>query len=438
MFQRLLVLFLIAFGVLIFSMRGIETGARTPPPVFSFPSARDTPPPGWTGDVFVLSQDYPPTAPTPETLPWKAFDFKTQPIQYIDALLAYGLEGNIEVEFQVQKNAVRKWYHAPWMHQGREFIHGMTLERASRSKELAPTQTSQFQNWAVGFYNAPGGFVLGKVWANPDAPDPALARFPDGTVAFKLLFTAATEDQVPYLKNDFEWLTDINQVSKTGKPPVKLRLLQVDVAVRDTRNNNLTGWVFGTFIYDSNAPGATPFERLVPVGLMWGNDPSKVIGGGTLGQTFINPAQHIPQHLGFKGRLNGPVDNKVSSCLSCHSTATIPLDSHLGTINGVPPNNPTNAQLKSYFRNIKSGVPFAPGYASLDYSLQLQVGIAKFTKANPVAPPPPIGPHGPTIVGLATPTSATGRRSRIVIAPMERDGTPEQPVVRRRRRHGHY
>ena len=34
-----------------------------------------------------------------------------------------------------------------------------------------------------------------------------------------------------------------------------------------------SGATFGTFIYNGNAPGATPYERMVPVGLMWGNDP---------------------------------------------------------------------------------------------------------------------------------------------------------------------
>lgn len=356
-------------------------------------------------------------------------------MEYINALLAYGLQGNIEVDFQGQQNTVRKWYHAPWMHPGREFIHGMTHERTSRPHELAPTQTGSFQNWAVGLYNAPGGFAIGKVWASPNAPDPTLARFPDGTVAFKLLFTQAPVSQVPYLKNDFEWLSDINQISKTGKPPETLRLLQIDVAVRDTRNDALTGWVFGTFVYDGNSPGATPFQRLIPVGLMWGNDPTKVISGGALKQTFINPGLNIPQHLGFKKRLNGPVDNPVSSCLSCHSTGSISLNPPRPTINGIPPNNPTNAQLRSYFRNVKSGVPFTPGYTSLDYSLQLQVGIAKFVSSG--TPPPP-NPAGPTSSAIAAPGTAKRRKAMNVIVPMERDGTPERPVVPRRRRPRHY
>jgi hypothetical protein len=430
MLKRTFILIFAGFAVLI----GLSVGSRIDRSVsaqaFNFPSARDNPPSSWTGPIFKLSQNYPTTTPTQEVLPWKAFDFKTQPMEYIQAVLAYGLEGNVEVQFQGELNSVRKWYHTPWMHPGREFIHGMTHERSSRAKELAPTQTGLFQNWAVGLYNAPAGFTLGKVWANPNSPDPSLAHFPDGAMAFKLLFTQAPVSQVPYLANDFQWLADINQISKGGGPPEMLNLLQIDVAVRDTRADSTTGWVFGTFIYDSQAPGTTPWQRLVPIGVMWGNDPSEVITGGTLTQTFINPAQRIPQHLGFKGRLNGPVDNPVSSCLSCHSTAAISLNPPRPTISGIPPvippaTSPTNAQLKSYFRNVSSGVPFTPGYTSLDYSLQLQVGIANFVRSGGFQPPP--APHSLMAApAVAAPPSAARRRAMKVITPMERDGTPRR------------
>ena len=40
-----------------------------------------------------------------------------------------------------------------------EFIHGMTKERPSRPGELSPAQTAGHDNWAVGFYNARGGFT---------------------------------------------------------------------------------------------------------------------------------------------------------------------------------------------------------------------------------------------------------------------------------------
>ena len=50
-------------------------------------------------------------------------------------VLAYCLEGNTGIDFKVQNNTVRHWYHAPWLHygaNGREWHHGLTGERQSR------------------------------------------------------------------------------------------------------------------------------------------------------------------------------------------------------------------------------------------------------------------------------------------------------------------
>ena len=60
----------------------------------------------------------------------------------------------------------------------------------------------------------------------------------------------------------------------TRKPFAKtvapVRLLQMDVAARDPRATE-TGWVFGTFAFDAAAPGASGWEKMVPVGLMSGD-----------------------------------------------------------------------------------------------------------------------------------------------------------------------
>jgi hypothetical protein len=50
-------------------------------------------------------------------------------------------------------------------------------ESALRPRELGPAQSSQHDNWAVGFYNARGGYTLGQVWKNPAHPDPRKAVF---------------------------------------------------------------------------------------------------------------------------------------------------------------------------------------------------------------------------------------------------------------------
>jgi hypothetical protein len=157
----------------------------------------------------------------------------------------------------------------------------------------------------------------------------------------------------------------------------------VDVAVRDARADSTTGWVFGTFVYNGQAPGATVWDRLVPVGAMWGNDPDRLNDNGPLQETAINPqALGVVQHLGYKGRLNEPVDNPRSSCLSCHSTAQIPSNLDQPTVPGIAPANASAATLRRYFRNIKSGTPFTAGQLSLDYSLQLQNGVANRARAG--------------------------------------------------------
>ncbi len=403
---------LVLFAVLMLHAAGIvwlanatggsapDSGAGGPQPaVQNFPDARDEPPPGWTGPVFRLSQDYPTTMPDLGDAPWLKFAFSTQAVAYLKAVLGYVLEGNTAVDFQGQNNPVRKWYHAPWLHanlrSGREFIHGLTRERDSRAGELAPTQTQSAENWAVSMYNPRGGFVLGQVWKNRDAPDPTQARFPEGTVAFKLIFTTATVDQVPFLKGSLEWQADIDR-AKDARPRPTLRLLQIDVAVRDRRADATTGWVFGTFIYDGNARGATVWDRMVPIGDMWGNDPQQLTNNGPLTETVINPqARALVQHLGYRGRLNGPIDNAASSCLSCHSTAQIPSDLSEPTVSPVPPIGASSAVLAKYFRNVEAGTSFTDGQMSLDYSLQLQNGIANWAQATGLRFPAPAEAIGP-------------------------------------------
>jgi hypothetical protein len=144
---------------------------------------------------------------------------------------------------------------------------------------------------------------------------------------------------------------------------------------------------------------------------MWG-DPTRVTSGQPPVQTVINPeAQAIIQHMGYKGRLNGPVDNPASSCLSCHSTAQIPADLSQPTVPGPPPGgaNPTPAVQRQYFRNIKSGTPFTPGQVALDYSLQLQNGIANRAAAGGLQTSPTLAPGG----GRKTPVLNPSRGVRV-------------------------
>jgi hypothetical protein len=387
-----------------------------------FPSFnQDYPPPvGQTG-VFELSQDYPETFDTTEKPPWATINFKTQYKEYMQAVLRYCLEGNVDSDFIAQNNKIRKWYHAPWLHyglNGREYHHGLTRERPVPIHELHTSQDVWLENWAIGFYNAPGGVTIDKVWQTDSTPDLKLADFSEGTVSFKLLFTAGSVDKVPFLKGTKEWTANIYPCNPDiGTPDEKaackskrvdstVRLLQVDIAVKD-KNAAETGWVFGTFVYDGSQPGSDVWAKLVPVGLMWGDDSKAdtlINKEGSfinpdLRQTALNPylifkpgtdygAQAYMSHHGLGGRLNGPVDNPISSCISCHSKAAITnkgLAAPMGAF-GLTRKTFTKQAFEKYFSTIKgeSGELKidATTYNKLDYSLQFTAGVRNFYQAK--------------------------------------------------------
>jgi len=197
------------------------------------------------------------------------------------------------------------------------------------------------------------------MWKDPANPDPKVldkrypdGGFPKGTVFAKLLFTDAPKgtDQVDYLVNPLQWkafITDNFWVSTTRSVGT-VNLLQMDISVRDPRadrsptNPQGTGWVFGTFCYNGKLNNANKFMNLVPVGIMWGNDPDnkvnttnpfppiKTVVNKDLKETVIFESAHLPaQHLGWNGRLNGPADLNTVSCLSCHNAAQYPQISSL-------------------------------------------------------------------------------------------------------------
>jgi hypothetical protein len=355
----------------------------------AFKDAHDPPPPGWTGPVFKLSQNYPTSLPAAGARPWLQFDFKNpaQAPQYLNAVLSYCLEGNTANNFaDVSVNPVRKWYHAPWLDpgpKGREFIHGMTKERRSKVGELGAAQTTEHDNWAVGFYNPRGGYVIGRVWKDAAHPDLGKANFPLHTVSCKLLLSTAPLSEVPFLDGSLEWEGDINRASGAGPRPT-LHLLQLDVAVRDARANSTTGWVFGTFQYEKAASSsANWWEHLVPVGLMWGNDAPHVVLNQAPQEQWINISRGQQLHLGLRGLLNGPIDNPNASCLACHGLAQVKIvNNPTPPLPAIPSNGASSGTIQTYLRNVGPAEDYSSDYASVDYSLQLQVGIANAVNAG--------------------------------------------------------
>lgn len=382
-------------------------------------SSRFMAPVGWTGPVFVSNQSYPTTEPAADpALPWLAFDFKNpaEAPQYMQAVFSHAMQNNRHLwdpdRFPTAEAGAEPWFHAPWMHfdsAGREPIHGLTSERPAPVGFLHDLQTDRVQNWAVGFYNKFGGYVFGQTWADPAIPLAAPPRFPVGTVSIKLLFTQADKDQVPYLEDSIEWdamiFKDLSSTKDSNRSmtPTKLRLLQIDIAIRDSRADDKTGWVFGTFVYNkgNQQAGDTPWDRMLPVGLSWGNDPDLTASSGTMDEGWLNPiaaallkTTNRPE-LGLRGRVNGPVDNPRSSCSSCHMTAQAPFAPIMferrndGRFHGAY----SSMTLADWFRNLGPNDPFLSGQQSLDFSLQLAKGLDNFSSwKSGFTPSPPSPP----------------------------------------------
>jgi hypothetical protein len=410
------------------------------------------PSPDYKGRVYKLSQDYPTQLPPEEAYPWLKIGFKdggpVDPKAYLKALLDYGLEGNVDVDFYVQDNKVRKWYGLPWMDwntevasdwpgtDGREFVHGLTHEFDSAGNTFGEAQKEFVDTWAQAYVNDRYAFSVGQVYCNPDNPEPGainpdptgLNSMAEGSYVIKLLFSTVNETELPTVKGAFEWDADIyvnkspamrnaGPLSRYERKLNKVRLIQIDLQVRDDRSP--TGWLLGTYGYDGNAGGDTPWKRMVPLGLQWGNNPSVTYAQSCSGpngpcdydkltEQWINrdavkelatPPLSF-NHLGFGGRLAGPVDNPKSSCMGCHQTAgfpTVPIlaefapNGSLLKLNAQTHPETAQSLRMMYFGNVPGGAVFSDTQLySTDYSLQLSMGLQNFVSqrcAKGASPP---------------------------------------------------
>jgi hypothetical protein len=362
---------------------------------------------------FRLAQDFPKSKPTAVPEFFK-IDFKdgTKWLDYINKARDFCFEGNIfggnvEEDFVPQKNTKRAWNHLPWMHwgdQGSEGFHGLIKEAPISPQQLTAAQTGQYQVYAVAFYNDFASYTLGRIWKNPEDPDPTVTDsrfgkengFPVGTVIFKLLYTDAPSNEVDYLQNPVEWTAYITTswTETVQRTVTTVRLIQMDMMIRDDRALSTGGWVFLTFCYNGALKKTNPWENLVPVGLMWGNDPSytkniiaayppaKTTINPDLKESRINPSPDLPpQHLGWGMRLDGPVDLNTSSCMSCHSTAGFPQTASLVPPNFFLPQPPTSSkEWLNYFRNVPCATPFSPNMMSCDFSLMVSISLGNFAE----------------------------------------------------------
>jgi hypothetical protein len=345
---------------------------------------------------------------------WEGKKFETDWRAYMQAFLSEIKTAGVQIsDRRLHMNASAEWWISPWMDygtSGREKLNGLTAERGPKDGDLSPTSKAGAQTWAVGWYNRPGAFAIGQIFKDPCSPSiPSGWAFPNQSASFKFLFSDADVSQVAYLEGAPEIDAFINPANVQVGPiknrvPRSMRLIQVDIAIRDPAAKE-TGWVMGTFVWRKPAAGFKGdwlYDNLVPVGLMWGNDPGiqndqwngfaavkqshlNVDLAGTLWQASGQTWKERP-YPGFQGRLNGPADNPRSSCLSCHAAAQWRRDQPIvgsPNLDASLTSELIRAHVLKYFGNTPAGSRHAGSSVgtSLDYSLQLEAGIDRLCRA---------------------------------------------------------
>jgi hypothetical protein len=340
----------------------------------------------------------------------------------------------------------QKWYPAPRMIYGnpsqpgsREAAQGMTLERTVIVNELGGN-TVAFRNYAVAYYDARGARSYARTWdtmtPGRDTPKRAQMRFSGGALVYKLLYSAAAPSAWP--QDLLAGSLSVNIIPNANAAPISVRLLQIDIAVKDERAGP-TGWYFATYAYDRTVSGNSPWKKMVPVGLMRGNDPT----GVPIDESWINPGApaYATAHLGVDGRLNGPVDNRASACMSCHSTAQAP-----SVANILPPQSGACApQRAAWFRNLPGTQAFGRfdpegstcetslsgiTLTSADYSLQLGATVTRATPPSAATFNPCTwdddAPPSATLATAAGADGSPGAPPSVRIFEVSRDPKPPQ------------
>ncbi|NNE07774.1 MAG: hypothetical protein HKN20_04345, partial [Gemmatimonadetes bacterium] len=350
------------------------------------------------------------------------------------------------------------WYDMPWTAQGSALPSGGVDPNSGREALIGsytgqilqpntfqtPSPAVPFQNHAVIYYNDVAGAFLGRIWKDVFGPDLTDTQFPEGSICVKVEAATLTPKEWPPLEGASKYYVYRPTVGAIDSlPPDQLQpevvpvwFSQMAVAVKDFTASPQTGWVYMAFAYDKDAKGKSVWEKAVPVGAMWGNDPefARLPAGKKKGvplkETWVNPKapQYTLETLGWGGRLAGPMDvatrhNVVtvsgkryqgdddldaSSCLSCHSAAQYPFFENLYASPNVkfPEDgdqflfyDPGSEEWARWFQNRPGTVPLSAdlteGVVSLDYDMLLTFALMTYNVAagNPLATPPRIHVH---------------------------------------------
>ena len=331
----------------------------------------------YSGPLFAMSHAYPstPVAP-PADPPWRKASgggliTMANAGAYTQALKDY-VAADMKVllyDYPAWDAGKAGWYNAPWLTSVREPIHG-TYVGSSFTKDYFPLSglTADMTTHVLVYYDDVSAAVLQGLWG-PSGMDPVpgikagLAQYPEGAIIVKPAFTTASATTWPVLDGAMTWPIYAPIDGGSSPDPVlqNVSFFQFDIIVKDSVASPTTQWVFTTLVYDKNAPG-DKWDKMVPLGAMWGDDPTVISPQGcdpikgdcpALNETWINPAAPVyaKETLGWGGRLSGPNDGAVdinaaviqadgsvkpyegryamSSCMSCHQSAEYPLNTFL-------------------------------------------------------------------------------------------------------------
>lgn len=314
--------------------------------------------------LFKLNHAWPRELPPLSGMPWRNAIHQGVITRQNAAVYAQALKAavakngrNLIMHYDSWNAAKAGWYNEPWLGSLREAIHG-TYEAGEFGPPIFPGTGLgvTFNTHVVTYYDARAAYSLHRFWGDsamkPDLRT-AAAQFEEGAIVVKAAIFASEDAKHPLgwwdaMKGAQTWDMYVGLPQKDGKvtPPQVWPgyVAQFDIIVKDSQSSPDTGWVFMTLVYDGAAPGDT-WDKMVPLGVQWGNDPQATAADMPLKQNWINPAapKYAKQTLGWGGRLSGPNDgarNDIavdgtamtnapdSGCMSCHSTAQWNVKEH--------------------------------------------------------------------------------------------------------------
>ncbi|MBO9731438.1 MAG: hypothetical protein J7623_22550 [Chitinophaga sp.] len=364
----------------------------------------------YSAPLFVLSHDYPTSFTPIVDPPWRRA-LNGHPIDssnvfpYMDSLKNYIAPRVIPffTSNTTWTSAKYGWFNEPWLGSQREAILGAYLGNGNPANMFKTLKEAE-AGYALVLYDSIAAYTVGQIWGKTGQKVNLMndaAQFKEGSVIVKLAFSNVNgPDWSPM---DGAQTFDVYDTIPTRADPRlgyqmrKVSFFQMDIIVKDSATSPQTGWVYSTFVYDKLKPGKSFWDKMVPLGAMWGNDPD--VNSPLqppyppLKETIINKLapEYSRETLGWGGRLSGPNDGAVaqeafdintgkkynnlalSSCMSCHSPAQDTFVSFL--LPGPFPNDtlfvytPGSPKWKLWFRNNYGNVPFDQGQVAMDYDM---------------------------------------------------------------------